>query len=208
MISVDISSKLNPFIDKIGNLPKVQRILICLGVFVVFIGVFGYFSVYPKIMQIKQMQQQYDQLQQTLSSSRLKAEQLERYRDKKKKAEGELKIALKKLPEKKDIPSLLASISQSGKEAGLDFILFQPESEQNKDFYAEIPVAIQVEGAYHNVAQFFDNVSHLPRIVNIRDIKMTASSKKGAQLMTSCKAVTYRFIPDSVTDKQKPSKKK
>jgi len=80
---------------------------------------------------------------------------------------------MKALPDKKEIPSLLTSISEAGKEAGLEFLLFQPISEINKDFYAEIPVSIKVAGNYHNVGLFFDNVSRLFRIVNIKDIVMT-----------------------------------
>ncbi|MDD2389564.1 MAG: type 4a pilus biogenesis protein PilO [Desulfobacterales bacterium] len=207
MNSVNISSTVDPVFEKIGNLSRAQRILICVSVFVLLIGAFAYFSYLPKISQIKDMTEQYEQLGAKLSSSRIQAAQLERYREKREKAEDEFKIVLKKLPEKKDIPSLLASISQSGKESGLDFILFQPEAEQSREFYAEIPVSIQVEGNYHNVAQFFDNVSILSRIVNIKDIRMVFSPKEG-KLLTSCKAVTYRFISDPVKDEKQPSNQK
>jgi Tfp pilus assembly protein PilO len=37
---------------------------------------------------------------------------------------------------------LLTSISDAGQAVGLDFLLFQPKSEKKKEFYAEIPVAI------------------------------------------------------------------
>jgi type IV pilus assembly protein PilO len=111
-------------------------------------------------------------------------------------AEIELKIVMKALPEKKEIPSLLASISSSGQDSGLEFALFEPKPESNKDFYAEIPVSIKVAGSYHNVAMFFDKVSRLPRIVNIDNIGITAQkgTKKGLSLTTSCTAITYRFV--------------
>jgi len=97
------------------------------------------------------------------------------------------------LPETKEIPSLLSSISQSGQDAGLEFVLFEPKAEVKKDFYAEIPVSIKVTGSYHNIATFFDNVSRLYRIVNIQNIEMK-SGKNDTSLDTSCTAVTYKFV--------------
>jgi type IV pilus assembly protein PilO len=61
-----------------------------------------------------------------------------------KKAEKDYKIVMKALPEKQEIPALLAGISQAGKVVGLEFLLFQPKAEIKKDFYAEIPVSIQL----------------------------------------------------------------
>jgi type IV pilus assembly protein PilO len=118
---------------------------------------------------------------------------------------------MKALPEKKEIPTLLASVSRSGQDAGLEFLLFQPKNENNKDFYAEIPVAIEVTGSYHNVALFFDKVARLSRIVNIDNINLTAQKAKeagkGLSLKTSCTAITYRFI-ESEGKKKKGKKKK
>ena len=55
---------------------------------------------------------------------------------------------------------------------------------------------ISVTGNFHNVALFFDKVSNLRRIVNIRNIVMEPGNTKelGSQLGTSCQAVTYKFV--------------
>ena len=118
-------------------------------------------------------------------------------------AEAEFKTALKALPDKREIPSLLTSVSRVGIESGLEFLLFQPQPEVMKEFYAEIPVSIRISGGYHNVALFFDRVARLPRIVNIKNIKMN-KSKGSLKLTTTCTAVTYRFVE---TPKKKPVKK-
>jgi type IV pilus assembly protein PilO len=93
-------------------------------------------------------------------------------------AEEQFKIVMRALPEKEEIPTLLTGISKAGKSSGLNFILFQPMPEVKKDFYAEIPVAMEVTGDYHGVAMFFENVAGLNRIVNIRNISMTPADKK------------------------------
>ena len=196
MKKIDTSKITNLFfdtIDKIGKLSKLYKILLCLGLFALLVGPFVYFSFLPKISKINTLKKEHSTLETRFTKAKAKANRLKYFQDKLKDAEMEFKIVMKKLPEKKEIPGLLSSVSQSGRDAGLEFLLFQPEPEQNKDFYAEIPVSIKVTGNYHNVALFFDKVARLSRIVNIDDIKM-ASSKGNTNLITSCKAVTYRFV--------------
>ena len=196
MKKIDTSKITNLFfktVEKIEKLSRLYKILLCLGLFLILVGPFVYFSFLPKINKINVLKKEHSTLETRLATAKAKANQLKYYQDKLKEAEMEFKIVTKKLPEKKEIPALLSSISQSGRDAGLEFLLFQPEPEQNKDFYAEIPVSIKITGSYHNVALFFDKVARLSRIVNIDDIKMT-STKGNANLITSCKAVTYRFV--------------
>ncbi|MBU4258727.1 MAG: type 4a pilus biogenesis protein PilO [Proteobacteria bacterium] len=202
MKKFDISLKaIEPLFEKVGNISKVHRILICVATFIVITGLFVYFLYLPKFENLEQLNSDYKNLEKSLVSAKKEAAQLNKYREKMETAEAQYKIAMKALPDKKEIPSLLTNISESGKEAGLEFLLFQPESEINKDFYAEIPVSIKVAGNYHNVGLFFDKVSRLSRIVNIKDIVM-ATPKEGDMLNTSCTAVTYRFVETEEKEKK------
>ena len=175
--------------------------------FVLLVGPFLYFSFLPKLGQIDSLEKQSNSLEKKLDVAQKKASQLKSYQEKLENAKLEFKVVTKKLPEKQEIPSLLSSISQSGRDAGLDILLFRPLPERDKDFYAEIPVSITVKGSYQNVALFFDKVSRLNRIVNIDDIKMRAA--KGAEeLTTSCTAITYRFIEAKPKKQTKQKKRK
>jgi len=199
MKKIDISKITTPLIkgiDKVGKLSKLYRALISLGIILVFAGPLVYFSYIPKMEKIDQLNQEIETLDNKLARLRAKVRQLAVLKKKYKAAETKFKVVRKKLPEKKEIPTLLASISSSGQDAGLEFLLFQPKQEKNKEFFAEIPVSIQVTGSYHNVALFFDKVSRLSRIVNVDNIKLntTKAKKGGLDLQTSCTAITYRFI--------------
>ena len=194
-----------PIFEKIGMLSKLQRILICCASFLILIGAFYYFSYMPKIEKVNALTQRRDSLRQQVSTAKNKAKQLAQKREEKKKAEADFMVARKVLPDKTEIPSLLTGVSRSGQDAGLEFLLFQPQKETRKDFYAEIPVSIKVVGGYHNVAAFFDNVARLHRIVNIRNVVMAGDSKKTDKLTTSCTAVTYRFVEP---EKKPPAGKK
>lgn len=191
---------LDPLFEKIGRLTKLHRLLICAGAFLLLLGAFFYFSYLPKMQQIDTLKTKKSTLEQQLRTAKAKAAQLEEYRARMKKAQEDFMIAKAVLPENKEIPSLLTSVSQSGQDAGLEFLLFQPKPEVNKDFYAEIPVDIKVLGNYHNVVSFFDNVSRLYRIVNVENIQMK-SGQKNEKLNTSCTAVTYKFLE---TEEKKP----
>jgi type IV pilus assembly protein PilO len=220
---------LDPVFEKIENLSKLHRIVIFCATIAILIGGFTYFSYYPKLKTLNVQKKEFNLLQQKLAAAQQKAANLEKFREEKRKAEAHFQVVKKALPEKEDIPSLLAGVSQSGQDSGLEFVLFQPNPEVVKDFYAEIPVSINVTGEYHDVALFFDRVSRLSRIVDIKDIEMTPvaeikavkkSSPSGSQtvaaniLSTKCTAVTYKFVekapeqPDQNATTSKKSEKK
>ncbi len=203
-----VKQSIEEFFGKIEKLTKVQRLSICVITLFVIIGGFSYFSYRPKYKRIKAYRSECKQLEAKLVKAKKNAADIDSFRKKIARKKAQFKIVMQALPEEKEIPSLISSISRSGLDAGLEFLLFQPQAEKSQGFYAEIPVSIKVTGTYHNVAVFFDKVSRLSRIVNIEDIKMSARRSKQSELKlnTSCKAVTYRFI--DTKGKKKPKKKK
>jgi len=194
-------------IEKIAGLTLVQRVLICVLTLFLLSGVFGYFFFYPQYTRLDAMAPQLKQLEQQLANARAAASQIEKFRQEMKAAEQDFNVTRNALPDKEEIPMLLTSVSQFGHDAGLEFVLFEPKPEVSRDFYAEIPVSVMVSGSYHNVGMFFDKVSNLHRIVNIKDIKMAPakdikmapSAKDPTRLITSCIAVTYKFLETPVT---------
>lgn len=199
---------LEPLFDKIEKLPKLYRFLISCGMFLIFIGAFVWLLYLPKYSQIDSLDKDLTKLGDELSTAKRNAKDLKKFQQKIKAAEDQFKTVMKSLPEKEEIPSLLTSISDSGIKSGLEFLLFKPQKEVSKDFYAELPVSVRVSGKYHNVALFFDRVARLPRVVNIRNISMKPE-KGGDSISTSCVAVTYKFVESGAkASKKKKGKKK
>ena len=208
---IDLKKSSEPLFEKIEKLSKVQRILICSGIFLVIIGSFVYFSYFPKLKTQKNLNKEIKNLEKKLAIARKNAKDLKKYQNEIKEAKSKFKEVMLSLPEKEEIPSLISAISASGHDSGLEFLLFQPKGENRKDFYAEIPVSIQVTGNFHNIVLFFDKVARLSRIVNIRDIKISGAQGKSktsdsTKLNTSCTAVTYKFV-EAVAKKKKPVKR-
>ena len=115
-----------------------------------------------------------------------------------KNLEKQLDAALVKLPEEKDIPKLLTQVNTLGQRMGLEFLLFRPGTPVKKGFYAEMPIDMRVEGMYHTLGGFLDQVSKLERIVNVSDIRITPLSAQSQRpdraIVSELKATTYTFL--------------
>ena len=195
MKKVKLSLKsLAPFLEKVEKLSTVQRVLIYVGTFVVLIGTVVYFLYMPKWDMKSELTAEFENLSSKLMIAKRNAAKLPKLRAQMKTEEVKFAEASKALPERKEIPTLLTVISQSGGEAGLEFQLFQPGAEVNKKFYTELPLQLRVQGGYHNLAEFFDRVAAIPRIVTIKNITIVPGGGKGGKLNASCSAVTYKFI--------------
>ena len=188
MNPIEGSKGLDSFFAKIENLSKIQRILIFSGIFALIIVTFIFFLYKPKLEKIGTLKKDLDSLEKKLVVAKKNAANLKKFQKMMQEAEVQFKRAMTALPEKEEIPSLLTSISRSGQDVGLEFLLFEPKLEVRKDFYAEIPVSIEVNGGYHDLAIFFDKVARLNRIVNIKNISM-GRVKDTQQLNTTCTAV-------------------
>lgn len=198
---------INKYLGSISKLSKVHRILIFAGTVVLLLGLYIWFVHIPKTREITQLGVRITNIESKIALAKIKAKNLKKLEADYAYARQELEFALKLLPTTSEIPELLKKISELGKESRLDFILFSPKREVSKEFYVEIPVSIEVNGGYHEVAVFFDKVGKLDRIVNVVDVAMKPVKKGSADLHTRCTAVTYRFKEKTET-KNVPKKGK
>ncbi len=203
-------SALAPLFENVEKLTKPQRIGIYAGTLVLIIGLSIWLLFWPKYDNIELLNQQLAKAETELAKAKKNARELNDWRNKMKTKEAQYKSVMRALPEKGEIPSLIAGISRAGKDSGLEFLLFQPKKETPKGFYAEIPVDIKLVGGYHQIAVFFDRVSNLPRIVNLRRIKIAPGSKtsESGSLDMSCQAVTYKFIESAASTKSKRGRRR
>jgi type IV pilus assembly protein PilO len=140
-------------------------------------------------------------LMQTFDAKQRKAANIEPYKNQLKEMEKSFGAMLRQLPGRTEVPSLLVDISQTGLASGLQEKLFQPGSENKKDFYAELPIKIRLTGSYHEFGNFVSGIAALPRIVTLHDITIAPESKDGGpdRLTLDVTAKTYRYLDDSET---------
>jgi len=202
---------MNPSIEKIFEkalkLPNKQKAGLLL-VTLILVGAAFYFGlIKPKYEQFKNLQVKLTDLQNQIQENKKIADNLPKLKREYEQLKRELEAALTELPNQKEIPSLLTSITNVGKSSGLDFLLFRPKPEQPKDFYSEVPVDIVVSGSFYNVANFFVAVGNLPRIVNINNVAVSDIKDAGGRTMmkVNCLATTFRFLEkkENKDDKKK-----
>jgi len=103
------------------------------------------------------------------------------------------------LPNKTEVADLLVDVSQTGLAAGLEFELFKPQGEVPREFYAELPIKIKVNGYYHEFGDFISGLAALPRIVTIHNVNISHRKKRTAgaddgRLILEATAKTYRYM--------------
>jgi len=198
-------------VDSILKLPSSKKILILIGILGVIAGIYAYLFFIPMRDNMKALRTELDKLVKELNEGKMITRDLEKFRGQVDTLNVELKNALTQLPNEKEIPEILKSISRLGKESNLEFTLFKPKPEEPQQFYAKVPIDLVMIGSYHNIAAFFDKIGKLPRIINVIDFNMTRSKELKPReteslIRTSCLITTYRFIEKKA--EEKPVEKK
>jgi len=187
-------------VDSIVKLPRVQKIAILVGVVVVLIGLYWFLFYKGHSEKLDAQRAILTKKQQELSEQKVILANLPKFRKETEEMKAKRQVALKQLPNTKDIDKLLKDISYHAIESGLEILLFKPAKEVQKNFYAEIPVELKLSGTYHDFGLFFEKIANLSRIVNVADLEIAKSKERSEEasvrnlLKASCKAKTYKFI--------------
>ena len=199
---------MNAQIEKILKLPTKQKIALLVFIVLIEASLLIYFIYLPKHKELQNLRSELSKLQSEIDEKTRIANNLPKLQKEYDQLNIELAQALTELPNSKEIPSLLTSITTVGKSAGLDFLVFKPRSESPKEFYAEVPVDITVYGSYYSVANFFAAVASLPRIVNISSVTFSDIKNTNNRMMSkvTCLATTFRFLDKKEIKDEKPTK--
>jgi len=162
-------------------------------------------DVRPELLQ-KESQEQ--SLRTEFQQKHARAVNLAAYKQQLKDLQRSFGALLRQLPGKTEVPNLLVDISQTALAAGLQQKLFQPQSEQAKDFYAELPIKMVLTGSYHQFGEFVSGIAGLPRIVTLHDIQIDGD-KSGAydNLTLTLTAKTYRYLDQDEMAASQPASK-
>ncbi len=195
-VGEDVQQKL----DAIAKLPKPARFGIIAAICVALLGGYYFMSYSGAREELAGLRDREMELQRKLGEVRSVAANMPAIQEEISRLEGNLSSALRQLPNRKQLEVLLTDISNLGKTSGVEIKSFKRNEEIVHDFYAEVPIAIQPEGRYHDIARFFDMMSKLPRIVNMGSIKMAVETENldETRLRINGTATTFRFIGKKV----------
>lgn len=192
-------------INDVGEWPGAVKAAIIL-LFCVLVGVGWYFmDTKDQYIALERVQREERDLRISFEEKQAKAANYERYKLQLEEMRRTFGGMLRQLPNRKEVADLLVDVSQTGLAAGLEFELFQPQSEVPKDFYAELPIKLRVTGDYHQFGEFISGLAALPRIVTIHDIDIkpvqrqggpAKGTPRGGSLMMEAVAKTYRYLDE------------
>jgi len=184
--------------DWLNEQTLITKLGIFVGLIVIISGIYWYFFWSPNDAKLTK-------LNSTLQTKRKKLTELEniekdlpKFIAENERLEKEFKIASLKLPKEEEIPALINSVYSDISASGLEPVVFAPKAHSSKEIYAEIPIEMKVKGNYFELANFFDRISRLPRIVNVRDLNLKRSKDSNAKnilLDAEFSTVTFRLLP-------------
>jgi len=211
-------------VDSLKKLSVKMKALIVL-VICLLLGYFYYMFFFQAILSKKiTLGTKLTEMQQQITEKEKVVAQLDRYVREINTLKESFKTALLKLPNEREIAGLLSSVVLSGENAGVNFLLFEPQPPPKpsppkpapgaaqkpaaaakaltqpavpEKFYEDIPVKVQITGTFHQIVSFYAKIAKLPRIINVEDITMGEAKvvkDKGRIIRTACTIKTYMFV--------------
>lgn len=185
-----------------GAWPLVPKVSVLVGLFLALLLAGWWFVWNDQLTELENKQREEEALKQQYLEKKRQAVNLDLYTQQLAEIDRSFGALLKQLPDKSEIEALLIEVNQAGLGRGLQFELFKPGQEQIKDFYAELPITVKINGNYHDFGAFAADIAKLPRIVTLNNIAISPV-KEGGQLSLEATTKTFRYLDEEEIAKQK-----
>ncbi|MCS5636437.1 MAG: type 4a pilus biogenesis protein PilO [Myxococcota bacterium] len=185
-------------LDQIAKVPKPVRLAVAVALLASVAAGYWFVSYQPKGEKVDLLQGKIQKLERQLSNIRAVASNLEAFEQEVAFLEARFKRARRRLPEGKQFEDLLSDITTAGKKVGVRIKSIERQPEVPHDFYAEVPFRVELDGSYHDLARFFEQIGSLPRIVNVGDldVRVDQEYREATNLRIQGTATTFRFLRD------------
>jgi len=160
----------------------------------IILGLAWWQVISPLEDRIVQQETKLAELQKKIVEGRAMKQQLPQFREQVRALELELDKLLRILPARLNTADLLRRIRALAIQGDFGFLRFVPKPLQQREFYSEWPIAIQLDGDYHSLATFFDRVSRLSRIINIEGLTITAVNRQSGDKTIRANFTAKTFI--------------
>lgn len=200
---------MNAAFEYFQNLEPSRKLVVAIAVPLVLLLAYYFFLLGPRINRTDLLRARIGEMLEERDRKTLETARLHDREQEVAELDRQLKLAITRLPDEQEIPDLLSSISNLGRDSGLDILVFRQKPEGYQEFYAEVPVDMQVRGTYHQVASFFDQVGKLDRIVNVSNITLRDPKVVDDDLFLEANSTvtTFRFLSDNERERLIEQKK-
>ena len=173
---------------------------------VVGVGAFYYFYEMPASVVLAQRQEELAGLRRNIAVGQATAKKLPEFRAQVGDLENRLSNLRAILPDEKDAADLLRRMQTVATQSNLTIKGFKPAATVMKQLHAEWPIALELDGTYHNLATFFDRLGKFTRIVNISALEVKGKENKAQPAVTiaaKCVATTFVLLDQAAIEAAK-----
>lgn len=161
---------------------------------VLLVGAFYQWWALPAQADIADRQQKLAAMRVDIDKGLATARQLPEFRRQVGDLEARLEGLRAVLPEEKDVGDLLRRLQTLATQANLQIKGFKPAPIVTKQMHAEWPINLELDGTYHNLGRFFDQVGRFSRIINVSSIHIKAKDKPTSDSTISAECVATTFV--------------
>ncbi len=198
---------MDKFVAVFQKIPLVHKALAVVMILAGMGAAYYFLGYQEQEKTIRKLVRQYNTLEDDLHAKQQVAANLTKYKKKVEFLQQKLEEKKKNLPDDSNLDHLLKTLNELSEKSQMRIIAFTPKQERRKNFYAEIPVSVELEGNYHEIATFFDKVAKEDRIINISNINLEEPQLRNGKMILKavCEAKTFKTI---AVGQKKSSKKK
>ena len=180
-------------VNNAGIWPAPIKFIVILIVVGIIVGGGYWFFIKDQFAQLERVERKEAELRQEYERKAYQVANLEVFKQQMAEMEETFGALVRQLPSDTEVPGLLEDITNTALGSGLSLQEIQLQKEQQRDFYIELPINIQVSSSYHELASFVSSIAGLPRIVTLHDFTITPKSGNADQLDMQVVAKTYRY---------------
>lgn len=180
-------------LDNLGTMPMVLKVIIGLLLFAAVLAGGYYFHIEELRLQLEREIAEEATLKQEYEKKAFQVANLDAYRRQMVEMEESFGALISQLPSDTEVPGLLEDITNKGLLNGLDIASINLQPEVSREFYVELPIAIEASGSYHDLGAFISGMAGLPRIVTLHDFTISGTGDNASALQLSITAKTYRY---------------
>ena len=180
----------------LNKLPWYAQVGLFVAIGAAGVGAFYHFYVTPLKVEMATRETRLADLRGEITKASTTASQLNQFKEQVGELEARLESLKAVLPDQKDAADLLRRIQTLATQSNLAIRGFKPAPTVTKQMHAEWPIALQLDGTYHNLGIFFDRVSKFSRIINISNINIRSKAKTeiNSTITADCIATTFVLL--------------
>lgn len=179
--------------DNVGSWPLPVKMFIWVFLLVAVLAAGYYYHIKDMQIALAKVEAQEVSLKKDFEKKAFQAANLDAYRQQMVEMEESFGALVSQLPSDTEVPGLLEDITNKGLLNGLEIASIDLQKETAREFYVELPIAINASGSYHDLGAFISGMAGLPRIVTLHDFTINAKGDDANNLSMRIVAKTYRY---------------